>query len=72
MATTSISTETETVIKRTLPYLRRRGYVPETDFDFETSVQSKARYTKGYVDILVTCGKAKPKFVIEAKQASNF
>lgn len=65
---TSIRTETETVIKRILPYLRRRGYDPESDIDFETPVKSLDRYTKGYVDLLVTCGKADPLFVIEAKR----
>jgi|SRR5689334_9425834 len=63
-----VRTETETVIKRILPYLRRRGYNPETDIDFETAVQSPDRYGKGYVDLLVTCGKASPQFVIEAKR----
>jgi type I restriction enzyme M protein len=65
---TSIRTETETVIKRILPYLRRRGYDPETDIDFETPVRNLDRYSKGYVDLLVTCGKATPHFVIEAKR----
>ncbi|GAA2211425.1 N-6 DNA methylase [Nonomuraea monospora] len=64
----SVRTETETVVKRVLPYLRRRGYDPEKDIDFETPVQSMERYTKGYVDLLVTCGKANPLFVIEAKR----
>jgi len=30
-----INTETETVIKKILPYLKRRGYDVEQDFDFE-------------------------------------
>jgi type I restriction enzyme M protein len=49
----SIRTETETVIKKILPYLRRRGYDIEIDLDFETGVHTPERYTKGYVDILV-------------------
>lgn len=65
---TSVRTETETVIKRIIPYLRRRGYDPETDIDFETPVQNTERYTKGYVDLLVNCGASTPMFVIEAKR----
>jgi type I restriction enzyme M protein len=65
---TSVRTETETVIKRILPYLRRRGYDPETDIDFETAVQHPDRYTKGYVDLLVNCGNKRPLFLIEAKK----
>jgi type I restriction enzyme M protein len=61
--------ETETVIKKILPYLRRRGYDVESDLDFETSLNTTQRYTKGYVDILVTCGKPDPYFLIEAKRA---
>lgn len=64
----SVRTETETVIKRILPYLRRRGYDPEVDIDFETPVKNLERYTKGYVDLLVTCGNKNPLFVIEAKR----
>lgn len=68
---TSIRTETETVIKRVLPYLRRRGYQPETDIDFETAVKTTDRYGKGYVDLLVTAGRAKPQFLIEAKRSGK-
>ena len=67
----TIRTETETVIKKILPYLRRRGYEPEKDLDFETAVKIPDRYHKGYIDILVTCGGAAPKFVIEAKKSSK-
>jgi type I restriction enzyme M protein len=63
-----VRTETETVIKRILPYLRRRGYEPEVDIDFETQVQNPERYARGYVDLLVTCGNPNPLFVIEAKR----
>ena len=66
-----VITETETVVKRILPYLRRRGYNVELDLDFESVVQTPDRYTKGYVDILVTCGKSKPYFLIEAKRSSK-
>ena len=63
-----INTETETVIKKILPYLKRRGYDVEQDFDFETAVSVSDRYTKGFIDILVTLGKKKPLFLIEAKR----
>jgi len=67
----SIRTETETVIKKILPYLQRRGYDMSTDFDFETAVSNTDRYSKGYVDILVTMGKVKPVFLVEAKRISK-
>src|SRR4051794_33241873 len=63
--------ETETVIKRILPYLRRRGYDETTDFEYETGTTYEDRYKKGYVDILVTCGKANPQFLVEAKRLSR-
>jgi type I restriction enzyme M protein len=67
----SSGNETETVIKRILPYLRRRGYDPETDFTYEESVDHPDRYAKGYIDILVNAGKTKPLFLIEAKRTSK-
>ena len=67
----SIKTETETVVKKILPYLVRRGYDPVTDLDFETAVQSTDRYGRGYVDILVTLGQATPRFLLEAKRAGK-
>ncbi|KQM56835.1 N-6 DNA methylase [Chryseobacterium sp. Leaf201] len=68
---TNIRTETETVIKKILPYLSRRGYDLEKDFDFESAVSQTDRYTKGYIDVLVTLGKNKPIFLIEAKRISK-
>lgn len=67
----TIRTETETVIKKIIPYLQRRGYDIETDLDFETSVNTTDRYSKGYIDILATLGKSKPSFLIEAKKISK-
>ena len=67
----TIHSETDTVIKRIIPYLVRRGYDPETDIDFETATKHPDRYSKGYVDLLMTCGKAKPQFLIEAKRSSK-
>ncbi len=63
--------ETETVIKKILPYLARRGYDAVKDLAFETPVANSDRYARGYVDILVTCGKPKPLFLIEAKRSSK-
>ncbi|HEY5192775.1 MAG TPA: N-6 DNA methylase [Solirubrobacteraceae bacterium] len=63
--------ETETVVKRILPYLRRRGYDETVDFSYETGVELTERYGKGYVDILVTCGRARPLFLVEAKRISR-
>lgn len=68
---TRVKTETETVIKRILPYLRRRGYDPETHIDFETAVNLRTRFSRGYVDLLVTHGKSKPQFLIEAKRSGK-
>lgn len=67
----AITTETETVIKKILPYLRRRNYDTEADLDFETPTRAPDRYSLGYADILVTCGKPKPQFIIEAKRSSK-
>ena len=65
------STETDTVVKRILPYLVRRGYDIALDCNFEAATKHPERYSKGYVDILVTCGKSKPQFLIEAKRSSK-
>ena len=67
----SLNTETETVIKKILPYLHRRGYDVSEDLDFETAVQTTDRYEKGYIDILVNAGRKKPVFVIEAKRLNR-
>jgi len=67
----AIRTETETVVKRILPYLERRGYTIKDDLDFETAVKTTDRYSNGYVDILVTLGKKTPSFLIEAKRISK-
>jgi len=67
----AIHSETDTVIKRILPYLVRRGYNVETDIDFETVTKHPERYTKGYVDLLITGGKKNPQFLIEAKRSSK-
>lgn len=71
MTMSSINTETETVVKKILPYLERRGYDIVKDLDFETGVSIVERYSKGYIDILVHAGKAKPLFLIEAKKISK-
>jgi len=63
--------ETETVIKRILPYLRRRGYDETKDFAFEAGATYADRYDKGFIDILVTCGQPNPLFLVEAKRISK-
>lgn len=67
----AIRTETETVIKRILPYLNRRGYDTIQDLDFETASTIIDSYSKGFVDILITLGKKKAAFLIEAKRISK-
>lgn len=73
--TTKVS-ETETVVKRILPYLVRRGYDIEKDLHFEILSKSQDRYEAGFVDILVwvdklTSKKATPDFIIEAKRIAK-
>lgn len=67
----AIRTETETVVKRILPYLERRGYNLNDDLDFETAVKTTDHYANGYIDILVTLGKKTAYFLIEAKRISK-
>lgn len=67
----AIKTETETVIKRILPYLNRRGYDTIQDLDFETASTIVDSGSKGFVDILVTLGKKRAAFLIEAKRISK-
>lgn len=66
-----VKSETETVIKKILPYLNRRGYDTVNDFDFETMSTLTDSYSKGFVDILVTLGKKNAAFLIEAKRISK-
>jgi type I restriction enzyme M protein len=66
-----VTSETDTVIKKVIPYLTRRGYEVETDLDFEVPAKRAERLSLGYVDLLVTCGRPKPIFLIEAKRASK-
>lgn len=61
--------ETETVIKKILPYLMRRGYDIDQDMTFEEPTADDG-IGKGYIDILVSLGKKKC-FVIEAKKISK-
>lgn len=60
--------ETETVIKRIIPYLQRRGYDIEKDMSFEEPTSLDTDKTKGFIDIAVNCGKKSPLFLIEAKR----
>lgn len=68
--------ETETVVKRIIPYLQRRGYDVDADLHFEVLAKNRDRYEAGYVDILVwtdkTEGKKRtPDFIIEAKRIAR-
>lgn len=67
----AVFTETDTVIKRILPYLTRRGYDVAQDIEFETATKQVDRYSKGYVDLLIHAGKSAPQFLIEAKRSSK-
>ena len=67
MAKTS---ETETVIKKIVPYLVRRGYDVEKDLTFEYPTTGSARANLGFVDILVRHG-GKIAFLIEAKRIAK-
>lgn len=67
----ALRTETETVIKKILPYLERRGYDVIKDLDFETPLTLTDSYSKGFVDVLVTLGKKTPFFLIEAKRITK-
>ena len=60
--------ETETVIKRILPYLQRRGYDIEKDLRFEIPTVITGESRKGFIDILVHCERKNPIFLIEAKR----
>lgn len=66
---TSIS-ETETVIKRIVPYLIRRGYDLDKDLTFEYPAKGSTRATMGFVDITVKRSN-KIAFIIEAKKIAK-
>ena len=63
-----LASERETVIKRILPYLVRRGYDVEKDMSFEDPTKIAGTTRQGFIDILVTCGRPQPVFLIEAKR----
>ena len=63
----AIESETETVIKRILPYLDRRGYDISSDVSFELPVKIN-KPNKGFIDLLIHCGRKNPVFLIEAKR----
>jgi type I restriction enzyme M protein len=62
--------ETETVIKRIIPYLTRRGYDVSADFTFEYPTAGSERAKLGFVDILVKQG-GKIAFLVEAKRVAR-
>lgn len=67
----AIKSETETVVKKILPYLERRGYDIVKDLEFEKSISVEEVTSKVFIDILVTLGKKKASFLIEAKKISK-
>jgi type I restriction enzyme M protein len=62
--------ETETVIKKIIPYLVRRGYDVEKDFTFEYPTAGSARANLGFVDIVVKHA-GKIAFLVEAKRIAK-
>jgi type I restriction enzyme M protein len=58
----------ETIVKKILPYLTRKGYNIQNDISFEEPANSDVDERKGFIDILIHCGKSSPYFVIEAKR----
>lgn len=66
----SKASETETVIKKIIPYLIRRGYDLNTDFTFEYATPGTERSTLGFIDILVK-RSGKIAFLVEAKRISK-
>lgn len=67
----ALSSETETVVKRLVPYLTRRGYDLEKDLFFEVAAVKASTGAKGFIDIEVRAGGKSPKFLIEAKRLSK-
>lgn len=62
--------ETETVIKKILPYLVRRGYDIDADVTFEYPSESTERASLQFVDVMVTVG-TKNAFLVEAKRVAK-
>lgn len=60
--------ETETIIKKIIPYVERLGYEIDKDITFEDPIIIGATNRQGYIDMLFHCSKAKPIFLIEAKR----
>lgn len=59
--------ETETIIKRIIPYLDRLGYDIEKDLNFEEPVKKNSTEKQGFIDIAVKIGD-KIAFILEAKR----
>lgn len=64
------ASETETVIKKILPYLVRRGYDVDKDLTFEYPTTGSMRANLGFVDILIQ-HNGKVAFLIEAKRIAK-
>lgn len=67
----TVTSETDTVIKKVIPYLERRGYLIGSDVEFEAATRREERQSLGYVDLLIKLGKSTPTFLIEAKRTSK-
>ena len=65
----AIKSETETVVKKILPYLERRGYDIVNDLEFEKGISVEEVTSKVFIDILVTLGKKNASFLIEDKKS---
>ncbi len=59
--------ETETVIKRILPYLERRGYDVIKDLTFEEPTENDEERI-GFIDIAVHCGKNAHYFLLRQNE----
>lgn len=62
------ASKSETIIKKFLPYLERRGADLPIGFSHEEPAILDTDYKKGFIDILVTLGKKTPMLFVEAKR----
>ncbi len=62
--------EASTIIKKILPYMKRKGYVPEKNLEFEVPVKDCKSRTSGAIDILVTVDN-QAVFLVEAKRSGK-
>lgn len=60
--------ENETIIKRILPYLTRRGYSIDKDMAFEEPTAIGMHDRNGFIDVVLHCGRVVAPMIIEAKR----